>query len=73
MPRIPYDIVAIEANKLTHKMLTATTPEQLNKYYDLYLQYLKATGWDPVSFDQETLNRVNKNWEEEQPRTEKPN
>lgn len=64
MPRVPYDIVALEATKLTNKMLSATTPELLNKYYDLYIQYLEATGWDPVSFDKETLERVNKGWDE---------
>lgn len=67
MPRIPYDIVAIEANKLTNKMMTATTPEQLNKYYELYVQYLTATGWDPISFDQETARRVDEDWEDKKP------
>lgn len=73
MARIPYDVVAIEANKLTRKMLSARSPEEMEKLYDLYIEYLNATGWDPISFDQETLSRVNEGWEEKEPEPPKSN
>ncbi len=63
-------MVAIEANKLLTKMLTATSVDEMKKYHDQYLAYLEAHGWDDWTYDQTTLERVNEGWDE--PKSSKP-
>lgn len=68
MARIPYEIVAIEADKLLNKVLSARSIDEMTILYDKYMAYLQATGWDSQSFDQETLIRVDKSWDNEAPK-----
>ena len=67
MPRIPYDQIAPEANKLFIRMATATDINTLQYWHDAYASLLEAAGWDPVSFDNETQKRVDEGWDDSKP------
>lgn len=67
MPRIPYERLAPEANRLYEKMTTARTIQELKFWYDAYVSVLQAAGWDAISFDKETQKRVDEGWDEEKP------
>ena len=67
MSRIPYEIIFAEANKLFIKMTYATDIKTLRYWYDAYVSLLAAAGWDPVSFDKETLKRVDEGWDDTKP------
>lgn len=70
MPRIPYEMVAIEADKILGKILSTKDPDKISMYYDQYLDYLKATGWTDEEFDRETSKRVDRGWEKTFPKPE---
>ena len=61
MKKIPYDLIAIEADKLISRM--ALYSEEKN-YYTLYLLYINACGWSEQDFNLETLSRIDSSWEE---------
>lgn len=61
MKKIPYDLIAIEADKLISRMVLSS--EEKN-YYELYLLYINACGWSEKDFDRETLSRIDSAWEE---------
>ena len=63
MPRIPYEIVAIEANRILIKMAITSSWEESYHFWDLYLEYIDACGWTDREFDRETLRRIDLNWE----------
>ncbi len=65
--RIPYERIAPEANKLFVKMTAAPDLKTVRYWYEAYVSLLAAAGWDPVSFDQETLRRVDEDWDENKP------
>jgi hypothetical protein len=67
MPRIPYEQIAPEANRLFAKITTAKDLEDLKYWTELYEAYLAAVGWDSVSFDQESARRVDEDWEDKKP------
>jgi len=67
MPKIPYERLAPEANKLFMKVTTAPDLETARYWYDVYVSLLEAAGWDPMSFDQETQKRVDEGWEDTKP------
>jgi hypothetical protein len=67
MPRIPYEQIAPEANKLFIKMTSADDLKALRYWWEAYVSLLQAAGWDPVSFDQETARRVDEGWEDLKP------
>ena len=57
MPRIPYEIISVEAYRLFDK--AATCPYWDRDYYlDMYYSLLDGSGWTDSSLDKETLNRV---------------
>lgn len=58
--RIPYEIVAIEANKLIVRMVLS---DDCFYYYDLYIAYIQACGWTNLEFDEETMRHIDKNWD----------
>lgn len=66
MPRIPYDRIAPEANRLYLKMATAPY-EEIRFWYEAYVSLLEAAGWDRRSFDRETQQRVDDGWEDTKP------
>lgn len=59
--KIPYDIVAIEANKLIIRMALSKYNDFY--YYQLYLTFIQACGWTDQEFDEETLKRIDKAWD----------
>lgn len=63
MPRVAYDIVAIEANRLLMKMITSSDGDPFF-YWDLYIDFINACGWTDQEFDQETLRRVDAGWDD---------
>jgi hypothetical protein len=63
MTKIPYDLVAIEADKLIVRMALSSMYESYH-YFRLYLFYLDACGWDEKSFDRETLRRIDAAWDQ---------
>ena len=65
--RIPYERIAPEANKLFAKITSAPDLKTVRYLYEAYISLLAAAGWDPVSFDQETLKRVDESWDETKP------
>ncbi len=62
MSQIPYESVAIEADRLIVKMVLATTWAQMDYYWDVYLVFLDACGWTDKEFDAETLKRIDATW-----------
>ncbi len=66
MSRIPYDIIAPEANRLYLKMTTAPDAE-IAFWYEAYIDVLEAAGWDRKSFDRETQKRIDDGWEDTKP------
>jgi len=64
MAKLPYDVVALEANKLLDNLYRAKDLDEASAMYDTYVQYLEACGWDDKSFDIESLKRIDKAWDE---------
>lgn len=62
MSRIPYEIVAVEANRLIIRMAIAPTWQRANYYWNLYLEYITACGWTDQEYDRETLRRIDAAW-----------
>lgn len=67
MPRVPYERLAPEANKLIEKMTIAPDLKTISYWWDIYVCLLKESGWDPVSFDRETAKRVDEGWDDPNP------
>jgi hypothetical protein len=63
MARVPYEIVAIEVDRIMRKMVLASEWEQAYYYWDLCRGYIEACGWTNQEFDNETIRRVDKGWE----------
>jgi len=64
MAKVPYDLIAPEANRLIQRMATAYDLKAISYWWDIYVSLLEKSGWDPVSFDQETIKRIDEGWEE---------
>lgn len=58
---IPYDVVAIEANRILLGMILVEGYETY--FWDYYQSYLEACGWSDEAFDRETLRRVDADWD----------
>ena len=67
MPKIPYERLAPEANKLIQKMTLARDLQTISYWWDIYVSLLEAAGWDPISFDRETVKRVDEGWDDTKP------
>ncbi len=63
MARIPYEMVAIEADRLIVRMAIAPNPGQASHFWDLYIGFITACGWTDREFDLETLRRIDAAWE----------
>lgn len=61
--RIAYEIVAVEAEKLFNKVVSARNQEEVFQKYKDYTDYLEACGWSVSEFDAEMLKRINQDWE----------
>lgn len=62
MSRVPYEIVAAEADRIIIRMVIAPTLEGMYYYWDLYIAYIEACGWTDQEFDKETIKRVDAAW-----------
>ena len=69
MARIPYEMVAIEADKILQRVLNAKDSSEAYELYNQYIQYLNACGWNLSDFDRVSLDRVDTGWEEKFPKT----
>lgn len=63
MPRVAYEIVAVEAERLIIRMALAPTIRQAIHYWRRYVEYIEACGWTDREFDLETLKRIDAAWE----------
>jgi hypothetical protein len=61
--RIAYEIVAVEAEKLFNKVVSARNQEEVFQKYKDYTDYLEACGWSVAEYDQEQLKRIDTDWE----------
>lgn len=66
MIRIPYEVVAIEANSLIVKMSITSSLEKIQYYWNLYVAYIESCGWTDQEYDKETLKRINQDWQQKQ-------
>jgi hypothetical protein len=62
MPRLAYELIVIEADKLLLKMVCAP-PWEAHEYFERYLVFITACGWTDREFDNETLRRVDAAWD----------
>jgi hypothetical protein len=62
MPRLPYELVSIEADKILMKMVCAPN-WRAHEYFERYLLFITACGWTDLEFDNETLRRVDAAWD----------
>lgn len=62
MTKVPYDLIAIEADRLIIRMVLSSLYGYT--FYLKYLLYLSACGWTDKEFDLETLRRIDCSWEE---------
>lgn len=67
MNKVPYERLAPEANKLIQKMTIARDLRTISYWWDIYVSLLEAAGWDPISFDQEMIKRIDAGWEDLDP------
>lgn len=63
MPRVPYEIVAVEADRLIVRMALAPSIRQAVHYWRRYIDYIEACGWTDSEFDIETLKRIDRIWD----------
>lgn len=61
--RVPYEIVAAQAEQLYQKVLDSTSAEEMVKYYDAYIDFIKACGWSIQDYDNEQLKGIDTSWE----------
>jgi len=58
---IPYDVVVIQAERILMGMVLFEGTETF--WWDYYQNYLEACGWTDLEFDEETLKRVDADWD----------
>jgi hypothetical protein len=63
MVSVPYDIVALEASRLTTLAAVSSNWETASYWMDRYYAFLSSCGWAPLEFDQEMLRRIDIVWE----------
>lgn len=63
MPRVPYEVVAQEAERIIVRMVLAPSWEQAYYYWDLYTTFIESCGWTNQEFDRETIKRIDRAWE----------
>jgi hypothetical protein len=63
MIKMPYDLVALQANHLLELAIVALDFQDRRTYLDQYCEFLNATGWTDEEFDQATLERVDGGWD----------
>lgn len=64
MARIPYDSMALEANRFIINMVKASSWEEAFSCWDQYIDFIEKCGWTDREFDLETIKRVDAAWEQ---------
>lgn len=62
MARVPYEIVAAEADRLIIKMAASLTRDRVLHYWNLYISYIESCGWTDQEYDRETMKRIDLAW-----------
>jgi hypothetical protein len=57
--RIPYELVAIQADALIIRMTLSLD----SRWWQQYIFFLDACGWTDKEYDQETLRRIDAAWD----------
>jgi hypothetical protein len=63
MFRVPYDKVALHADKYIVYTAISYGTSLSSHYWKMYLFFLDACGWDDYSYDMETLARIDASWD----------
>lgn len=64
MPKLPFELISAEANKLLDKAISSKTEEEIHEAYDIYMAFLEAAGWSVAEFDDEALKRIDEGWKD---------
>ena len=64
MQKIPYELIAIEADRLVIKAVIALDSETSNYWWQQYTEFLDTCGWSTIEFDEEMLKRIDRVWEQ---------
>lgn len=62
MAKLPYEQIAIEANKLLDKAIQATSIKEMKHWYDQFTSFLESAGWTAAEFQEEELSRLEPGW-----------
>lgn len=63
MVRIPYEIVAPEAEKLFNRLLDNFNDMDLfEEYEEVYVTFIQACGWTLQEYNEEQLKRIDGGW-----------
>ena len=54
--KLPFDTVLLKSEKILKRVLLSGNSE--DDYYDKYISFLNACGWENEEFDKELLKRV---------------
>lgn len=65
MNRITYETVEVKVWELTLKMGKSDNEKEQFTIIDQISDYIKACGWSEKEFDEETLRRIDNNWNNE--------
>jgi hypothetical protein len=63
--RVPYETVSFHIESMWFKALSSG--DDLIDTYDKVIEFIEACGWSDREFDEETLKRVDANWDDETP------
>ncbi len=67
MPKVPYELLAPEANKIIVKMTLAKDLKTISYWWDVYVSLLANAGWDPISYEKEEARRTDAGWDDSKP------
>lgn len=62
MKKIPYDLIAIQADRLVIKAITSPDRKTSHYWWQQYISFLETCGCSTIEFDQEMLRRVDHIW-----------
>jgi hypothetical protein len=62
MDKLPYEQIAIEANKLLDKAIHAPSLEVMKHWYEQFTIFLASAGWTAAEFQEEELRRLEPGW-----------
>lgn len=60
---VPYDVIAIEADRLIVRMALSPDYDLSYYFYSKYVLLITACGWTEIEFDREMLKRIDRSWD----------